>query len=73
MVVNTPDTKAQATLNATADGKIAECLFAAQADEGNRNLLPVADALFPVWPFKGYIAEALLARMSPPIRGRPST
>lgn len=48
MVVDALDAEAQTGLKAAADGKIAEDVFAAQAEEAHRNFLPVADASFPV-------------------------
>lgn len=56
MVVHALDAEAQATLNGAADDKIAENVFAAQAEEAHRNLLPVADAFSQSgafrWPFR---------------------
>ncbi|GLR61303.1 hypothetical protein GCM10007919_60320 [Rhizobium indigoferae] len=49
MVVDVLDAEAQAGLKVAADGKIAEDVFAAQAEEANRNLLLIADASYPVW------------------------
>lgn len=63
MVVHAFDAEAQATLNGAADGKIAEDVFAAQAEEAHRNLLPVADASFPVWSLPVAFSEALLVRI----------
>lgn len=63
MVVHALDAEAQATLNGAADGKIAENVFAAQAEEAHRNLSPVADASFPVWSLPLAFSEALLVRI----------